>query len=386
MWQLFRLKLIHAIIISVVGYVVYGLLQTILFLSYKPDISLFSNEVYLLQTLTAFIAFVISFILKKYNLGYSFILNERASKEASTLKVATTLIFLLGFIVVGPMYYFLYNSLIFLYALFSILVVITLFFIVTKKWEQEFKQQVLNKTLKAMDTGTSIINHTIKNEVAKINVLVSQLSEQTKGNLHNENVKNTINQILKSTEHMNEMTVRIKEKTEDVQIIISKIVIPDLIDEVISSLHTVIEGKHIKFNIMKMNDTVVYGDQIHIKEVICNIINNSIEAVKKGSDLQINIGVKEDKKYIHLFINDNGTGIPKQIQNKVFDPFYTTKKSSNNHGLGLSYAFNIMKKHGGDLIINSEVDHGTEVVMRFLKKNSSSKIKVDLKKDRFFDT
>ncbi|NBI28886.1 sensor histidine kinase [Chengkuizengella marina] len=365
MWQLFSLNFLHAVIMSVVGYVCYAIIQTILYLIYTPDIALFSNEVYILQIITAFITFIITLILKKFNIGYSFIVKKPNKVKLSKLKFSLAFL-ILGFLPLISMYYFLYKpDFKVVYVLFFIVYLSIVISLIIKKWKQNLKQQVFNKTMKAMDSGTSIINHTIKNEINKINFLINQLNEELRGKYNDEKMNETVHQIMSSSNHMNEMTVRIKEKMEDVDLIISDIHLNDLIREVLDSLQQIINNRKIQVNVNTDNDILIQGDQTHIREALINIINNSIEELKNCSYPQIDIGIREEKKYIRLYVKDNGNGISKEIQDKVLDPFFTTKKTGSNYGLGLTYGYNIMKKHNGDLKIISEEQQGTEVVLSF---------------------
>jgi two-component system NtrC family sensor kinase len=62
---------------------------------------------------------------------------------------------------------------------------------------------------------------------------------------------------------------------------------------------------------------------------------------------------------IYVSISDTGTGIPADTLDKIFDPFFTTKEVGKGTGLGLSIAYEIIKKHKGEIRVDSEVDKGT---------------------------
>lgn len=66
----------------------------------------------------------------------------------------------------------------------------------------------------------------------------------------------------------------------------------------------------------------------------------------------------DPKSWLKISIADNGPGIPKSIQNKIFQPFFTTKPSGEGTGLGLSLSYDIIKAHGGDLSVDSSEDTG----------------------------
>ena len=74
------------------------------------------------------------------------------------------------------------------------------------------------------------------------------------------------------------------------------------------------------------------------------------------------------KKHLVIAIEDTGTGISSKNLPHVLDPFFSTKKSSQNFGLGLPYCYNVMQKHQGMLEISSEPGKGTTVFLLFPKK------------------
>lgn len=90
-----------------------------------------------------------------------------------------------------------------------------------------------------------------------------------------------------------------------------------------------------------------------IEQVMINLINNSIHALQGISNPQITLGCIVEPNKTMVFVSDNGKGIEEKILNQIFIPFYTTKK--NGSGIGLSLSKNILKKHGGNLLVSSEV-------------------------------
>lgn len=89
-----------------------------------------------------------------------------------------------------------------------------------------------------------------------------------------------------------------------------------------------------------------------IEQVIINLINNSIHALKGRENPTINLSCSVESNKTIILISDNGIGIEEKIINQIFIPFYTTKK--NGSGIGLSLSKNILKKHGGNLLVNSD--------------------------------
>lgn len=121
-------------------------------------------------------------------------------------------------------------------------------------------------------------------------------------------------------------------------------------------------GVHIKLLPIPAN-AIVKIDTKLIEQVMINLINNSIHALQ-GRDnplIKLSCIVEQDKTVI--LVSDNGKGIEEEIMNQIFIPFYTTKKSGS--GIGLSLSKSILKKHGGNLLVNSEVGVNTTFSLIF---------------------
>jgi len=101
-------------------------------------------------------------------------------------------------------------------------------------------------------------------------------------------------------------------------------------------------------------------DVNEMRRVFFYLINNAHQALEtvKGRPrkLRISTGTEHDRAYIR--IEDNGPGIPPEIQPKIFDPFFTTRKFGEATGLGLSVSYGIVKEHGGDIGMKSEPGKG----------------------------
>ncbi len=107
-------------------------------------------------------------------------------------------------------------------------------------------------------------------------------------------------------------------------------------------------------------------DPGQISQVINNLTINAVQAMKNGGIIKVsavNVTVKEDQivsleagSYVRLTIEDNGPGIPQEIQDKIFDPYFTTKSEGN--GLGLAMTYSIIKRHRGHILLDSHLGEG----------------------------
>ena len=101
-----------------------------------------------------------------------------------------------------------------------------------------------------------------------------------------------------------------------------------------------------------------------------NLINNAFYAVdQKKKQLgeayepMVTVSTKKNNDKIEIEVSDNGNGIPKQIADKIFQPFFTTKPTGQGTGLGLSLAYDIVKAHGGDIKVETKEGSGAAFVI-----------------------
>jgi signal transduction histidine kinase len=99
-------------------------------------------------------------------------------------------------------------------------------------------------------------------------------------------------------------------------------------------------------------DLSVEADEAQLSQVFINLIKNAIQAVEKVDAPQIEISaLKKEDGHTQISVQDNGEGIPAEIIEQIFIPFFTTKE--NGSGIGLSLSRQIMKNHGGTLDAHS---------------------------------
>lgn len=106
---------------------------------------------------------------------------------------------------------------------------------------------------------------------------------------------------------------------------------------------------------------VYAGDSQHIEQVIINLVLNALDAMPEGGKLYISTSCNNSAACIE--IEDTGRGISPENIDKIFDPFFTTKEPGKGTGLGLSVSYNIIKEHGGDILVESEENKGTKFVI-----------------------
>jgi signal transduction histidine kinase len=113
-------------------------------------------------------------------------------------------------------------------------------------------------------------------------------------------------------------------------------------------------------SILPSNPLVANVDADLLKQAVINVIQNGAQAMPDGGTLRV--ALVEDKKNAVLHIADEGTGIPAEIRDKIFDLYFTTK--SEGSGIGLSMTYRILQLHHGSVEVQSNVNRGTEFVLR----------------------
>jgi PAS domain S-box-containing protein len=101
----------------------------------------------------------------------------------------------------------------------------------------------------------------------------------------------------------------------------------------------------------------VMVDRHMIEQVLMNLVLNAVQAMKDGGGLTIRTSVVEGICLIE--VRDTGSGIPPAVLPRIFDPFFTTKSEGEGTGLGLSVSLGIVERHGGKILVDSEVGKGT---------------------------
>ncbi|MFH1768108.1 MAG: ATP-binding protein [Candidatus Omnitrophota bacterium] len=100
-----------------------------------------------------------------------------------------------------------------------------------------------------------------------------------------------------------------------------------------------------------------------IGQVFINLLVNAVQAIKERGTIIIRTYAEKEKVFVE--ITDTGRGIPEGEIGKIFEPFYTTKKTGEGTGLGLSISYDIVKAHGGDIVVESEIGKGTKFTIIF---------------------
>jgi PAS domain S-box-containing protein len=139
-----------------------------------------------------------------------------------------------------------------------------------------------------------------------------------------------------------------------------------LIQEMALQLEASLHEKRIKLSLnLDPNLPQVQFDPLHFRQVLLNIAKNSIEAMPAGGNLTFTSGCHNERVFVQ--ISDTGEGIPHDIIDKIFQPFYSTKPKGS--GLGLAISQTIIEAHQGEIKVESKPHKGTRVTILFKAKS-----------------
>ncbi|MCA2962167.1 MAG: GHKL domain-containing protein [Silvanigrellales bacterium] len=135
-----------------------------------------------------------------------------------------------------------------------------------------------------------------------------------------------------------------------------------ILKQVLDLAHNKIKMGGIALDVLAPNDDVIFQCRpVQLSQVVLNLLNNAIDAVEKSEFPSITIACTVKANGVHFEVHDNGPGIPRDLEEKVFMPFYTTKPAGKGTGLGLSLSKRIVEAHGGEL---TYIRHHNKTVFR----------------------
>ncbi len=139
-----------------------------------------------------------------------------------------------------------------------------------------------------------------------------------------------------------------------------KIIVDALVDEVLTDLEPLAQEKNIKL-IGKCENITMVGSDILIYRLVYNLVENAIKYNHTGGQVTVTADRKE--KQVHLSVADTGNGIPEELRERVFEPFFRVDKSRSRAlggvGLGLALVYEIVRVHDGSITVRSNPSGGT---------------------------
>ncbi len=241
---------------------------------------------------------------------------------------------------------------------------------------QNIQSELEEKEMEAWQNLVRVLTHEIMNSVTPISSLAGIIEDEIKIHLRDNQEKplqkeqladihlslQTISKrsegLIHFVKEFRSLTHIPKPKPENIQV-------GQLFDEVAILHKKELSEKGIKLECsVDPTDITISADKIMTEQVIINLLKNAIQAFDEGEEKLIILKAYYNEKMRPVIsVKDNGTGIDPEALEKIFIPFFTTKKTGS--GIGLSLSRQIMRQHQGTLTVKSTVGKGTEFLMRF---------------------
>ena len=226
---------------------------------------------------------------------------------------------------------------------------------------------------KAWQKLLSVLTHEIMNSVAPISSLADTLKhrlQQSVTTLNNDSgsvddLEIGIETIKRRSEGLLKFAETYRNLNKITTLNLKKVYVRDIFENLLRLMQPTLEQKNIELEtILKETDLMLEADTNLIEQVLINLVVNAIEAVKdkKNPKILLTAYLANNRKTI-IKVADNGNGMPAELLDKIFIPFFSTKKSGS--GIGLSLCKQIMMLHKGNMQVQSVEGEGTAFLLQF---------------------
>jgi two-component system, NtrC family, nitrogen regulation sensor histidine kinase NtrY len=226
---------------------------------------------------------------------------------------------------------------------------------------------------KAWQKLLSVLTHEIMNSVAPISSLAETLKNRLKQSvsaLNNESgsvddLELGIETIKRRSDGLLKFAETYRSLNKITTLNLNTIYVRDIFENLLQLMQPTLEQKNIDAEtILKDPDLMLEADTSLLEQVMINLLVNAIDAVKDRPDPRITLSayVATNRRTV-IKISDNGNGMPPEVIDKIFIPFFSTKKSGS--GIGLSLCKQIMMLHKGNIQVQSEEGVGTAFLLQF---------------------
>jgi signal transduction histidine kinase len=219
---------------------------------------------------------------------------------------------------------------------------------VQKQLEVKEQQSVIGEL-------ASGIAHEIRNPLNAINIIIQRFQMEFEVKTNDEEFQRMLRILKNEIQRINNIIEQFLSFARPPKLNFQRVNLNEIVDEIIFLMEN--QAKQYKINIYKNYEqyTFLEIDANKIKQVLINLIQNSIEAMPDGGDIVIS--TQQTLEQTIIKITDSGKGIPEDKKNKIFSLYYTTKKNGN--GLGLAIVHQIVSEHNGEIVCNSSINKGT---------------------------
>ncbi|NOX67165.1 MAG: PAS domain S-box protein [Chlorobi bacterium] len=226
------------------------------------------------------------------------------------------------------------------------------------------KQVNRNRQLKAMGELASGVAHEIRNPLNAIGTIVQQLDKDFEPVEDGEEFHSLAGLVYSEVKRINETIQNFLRFSRPEPIQKQFFNLNDLISNIEQQYSILLKERMIDLEIEQNWNGDVYWDRNQIKQVLINLMQNSIDAIKSNG--KINLKISNDDRTVTIILSDTGPGISESNLERIFDLYFTTKAEGT--GIGLSIIQRIIAEHDGMITVESKVGEGTTFVIKLPQK------------------
>lgn len=229
---------------------------------------------------------------------------------------------------------------------------------VTLRTEMEKRLQQAEK-LAAIGELSTYIAHEIRNPLFAIGGFANSLLRSRE---LSENSRDKVRIIMEESKRLDQVLKNVINFARPITSKLAEMDVNHLVAETIQVLGIGCEERGVVLEV-RLGDDVpkVLADVEQLKQCMINLVRNALEAMPEGGRLTVSTAMERHR--VRVTVADNGPGIPVELQDKVFNPFFTTKQVASGAGLGLAMTRKIITDLGGDLLLRSRPGEGTQVTL-----------------------
>jgi len=185
--------------------------------------------------------------------------------------------------------------------------------------------------------------------------------------MHDGKQSEKLKRAIEATKHMERYIQTARRQLQN-QSEESKFVMPDQIEQSLAFLTPQAKSNHVNLEFIDGGGGSMVGNPVKFSQIISNLVSNAIEAypkVRSSQDRRVEVALRRVDDNAQISVRDWGAGIPKEFQERIFEPFFTLKKSDQGMGIGLSLTKEIVERdYNGHISVSSNPEDGTVFVVK----------------------